>query len=43
MVKKEQGISKEIIEYSREIIPISYGIRSDFIEYDKNFEFVKYN
>lgn len=43
MVKKEQGISKEIIEYSREIIPISYGIRSDFIEYDKIFEFVKYN
>lgn len=43
MVKKEQGISKEIIKYSREIIPILYGIRSDFINYDKNFEFVKYN
>ena len=43
MVKKEQGISKEIIKYSREIIPILYGIRSDFIDYDKNFEFVKYN
>ena len=31
------------IKYSREIIPILYGIRSDFIDYDKNFEFVKYN
>tara|TARA_Y100000287_G_scaffold105278_1_gene84407 strand:- start:765 stop:1532 length:768 start_codon:yes stop_codon:yes gene_type:complete len=43
MVKKEKGISKEIIKYSREIIPILYGIRSDFIEYDKKFEFIKYN
>ena len=43
MVKKEKGISKEIIKYSREIIPILYGIRSDFIEYDKKFEFINYN
>tara|TARA_B100000035_G_scaffold245676_1_gene214309 strand:+ start:9772 stop:10704 length:933 start_codon:yes stop_codon:yes gene_type:complete len=43
MVKKEKGISKEVIKYSREIIPILYGIRSDFIEYDKKFEFKNYN
>ena len=32
-----------LINYDREIIPISYGIRSDFIEYDKIFEFKEYN
>tara|TARA_E500000178_G_scaffold246615_1_gene243224 strand:- start:9884 stop:10177 length:294 start_codon:yes stop_codon:yes gene_type:complete len=35
IVKKENSISKELVKYPREIIPISYGIRSDFIEYDK--------
>ena len=43
VVKKENGISKELIKYPREITPILYGIRSDFIEYDKKFEFIKYN
>jgi hypothetical protein len=43
VVKKENYISSKIIEYPREIIPISYGIRSDFIEYDKIFDFTNYN
>ena len=30
VVKKEHGTSKELIKYPREIIPISYGIRSDY-------------
>jgi hypothetical protein len=32
-----------LVQYNREIIPISYGIRSDFIEYDKLFNFTSYN
>ena len=42
-MKKENYVSKELVKYPREIIPISYGIRSDFIEYDKQFKFEKYN
>lgn len=33
----------KLIDYSREIIPISYGIRSDFINYDKEYDFKYYN
>jgi hypothetical protein len=43
VIKKENSVSKELIKYSREIIPISYGIRNDFIQYDKIFKFEKYN
>ena len=32
-----------LVKYNREIIPISYGIRSDLIEYDKLFNFTSYN
>ena len=43
IVKKENFWSSKLIEYPREIIPISYGIRSDFIKYDKIFKFTNYN
>lgn len=43
IVKKENFRSSELIEYPRDIIPISYGIRTDFIKYDKIFEFTNYN
>ena len=31
--------TKSIIDYPREIIPISYGVRNDFIEYDREFPY----
>jgi len=43
IVRKEGSISKELVKYPREIIPISYGIRSDFVEYDRTYSFKKYN
>ena len=43
IVQKENFWSSKLMEYPREIIPISYGIRSDFIEYDQKFEFTNYN
>ena len=43
IVKKENFWSSKLIEYPREIIPISYGIRSDFIEYEQLFKFTNYN
>lgn len=32
-----------LVKYDRNIIPISYGIRTDFIQYDKSYNFKKYN
>ena len=43
VIKKVNYWSSKIIEYPREIIPISYGIRNDFIKYDKKFKFINYN
>ena len=31
-----------LIKYDREIIPVSYGIRSDFIQYDSTYNFTGY-
>ena len=31
-----------LIQYNRELIPISYGIRTDFIIYDSNYNFTGY-
>ena len=43
VIKKENSWSSELIKYPIEIIPISYGIRNDFIEYDERFNFTDYN
>ena len=42
VIKKVNHRSSKLIEYPREIIPISYGIRSDFINYDKKYKFTNY-